>query len=115
MNIDIDNIITALSIFSKTDAKFFHSTLGIDDATAEKILVWAEDIVNEYIKLEEGWDVPDVISDLLIATKFHRLNSPQALYLLLHGYYCLASALEPADFFNLSEMAKSGDFPTGVN
>ena len=116
MTIDIDNIITVLSIFSKTDAKFFHNTLGISDKDAELILIWAEDIVDGYIKIEEEeWDVPDVISDLLLSCKFHNLNSPQALLLLLHGYHVLSSVLEPSDFFNLSEMAKSEDFPTGVN
>ena len=116
MDINLDTVLTALSIFSKTDAKYFHSCLGIDDKKAEMLLTWAEDVVNGYLDLDAEWDVPDVIRDLLVSAKFHSLNSPQALYMILHGYFCLASVLErDNDYFCLSEHITAEDIQQNIN
>ena len=115
MNIDIEAVIQALEIFTTDESKYFHTCLGIKDNDANMILTWSEEIVNDYLSLDSGWDVPDVITDLLLATKFHGLNSTQALYFLMHGYYTLASQLESADFFVVGENLKAKDLPASSN
>ena len=116
MQIDIEIIIATLEVFSNDGSKFFHNCIGINDEDAPDIIANAENIVNGYMERTDDWEVTDVIGDLLVATKFYHLNSPQALFLLLHGYHCLALCLEPDnDYFCLSEHITAEDIQQNIN
>lgn len=102
MVIDIEAVIQASDIFHDTEAEFFHNSWGISDDDAGELMEIAEGVVYDYIERDDDdWDVNEVVKDLLLRVKFHRLNSVKALFLLLHGYHFLASHVEPTDFFQI--------------
>jgi len=98
MKIDIDTIIDSFSVFSD-NGDMFHNSMGISDNKALFIMEKAEDIVYNYIEVEDdSWEVGDVAKDLLYGCKFHQLNSPEAFFFLIHGMHFLLDHLEPTIF-----------------
>jgi len=99
MQIDLDAITQAISIFSSSANNYAHNDMGISDNRAKWLMEAGEDIVGSFLEIEEDdedsdWTISDVVSTMIEFINQNKVSQSEALFFLMHSYWLLMEGVD---------------------
>ena len=99
MQIDLEAITKAVTIFSSSSNSYAHNDFGITDARAKWLMESGDNLVTDFLEIEEDdenydWTVSDVVCSMIEFIRLNKMSQSEALFFLMHSYWLLMEGVD---------------------